>query len=121
MGARMRHPFRTTAFVLVAVALVAAAWVRLPYYAVGPGPAQAVTPLIDFAKVPRHDPTGQFVMTTVRYYQVSPLQALWVWANPDWSLEPSSELFVPGIPEEVQNQRAISEMDQSKIDATALV
>jgi PDZ domain-containing protein len=122
MGAPMRHPFRTTAFVLVAVALVAAAWIRLPYYSIGPGPAQSVTPLIDYAsQEPRYDPTGQLVMTTVRYSQVSPLQALWVWMQPDLSLVPTSDLFPPGVPEEVQNQRSISEMDQSKIDATAVV
>ena len=36
-------------------------------------------------------------------------------------MTPRSDLFVPGVPEDVQNQRAISQMDQSKIDATALV
>ncbi|HTG47366.1 MAG TPA: S16 family serine protease [Actinomycetota bacterium] len=117
----MRHPVRTAAFVLVAVALVAAAWVRIPYYAVGPGPAQSVTPLIDYERQPRYEPSGRFVMTTVRYFQVSPLQALWAWASPDWSIVPRSDLFAPGVPEDVQNQRSISQMDQSKIDATAYV
>ncbi len=122
MGAPMRHPFRTAAFVVVVVALLAAAWVRVPYYALGPGPAQSVTPLIDYANdEPRYEPTGQLVMTTVRYFQLSPLTALWAWVDPDLSVIPRSDLFVPGVPEDVQNQRAISQMDQSKIDATALV
>jgi Lon-like protease len=121
MGARMRHPFRTTAFVVVAVVLVVAAWVRLPYYAVGPGPARSVTPLIDYEEQPRYEPSGHLVMTTVRYFQVSPLQALWAWANPDWSILPRSDLYPPGVPAEVQNRRSISQMDQSKIDATYLV
>ena len=122
MGAPMRHPFRTAAFVVVVVALLAASWVRVPYYALGPGPAQSVTPLIDYASdEPRYEPTGQLVMTTVRYYQLSPLTALWAWVSPDLSVIPRSDLFEPGVPEDVQNQRAISQMDQSKIDATALV
>jgi len=121
MGARMRHPFRTTAFAVVALALVAAAWVRLPYYAVGPGPARSVTDLIVYAEQPRYDPSGHLEMTTVRYFQVSPLQALWAWANPDWSLLPRSDLYPPGVPTDVQNRRSISQMDQSKIDATYLV
>ena len=59
MGAPMRHPFRTAVFVVVVVALLAAAWVRVPYYALGPGPAQSVTPLIDYANdEPRYEPTG---------------------------------------------------------------
>jgi PDZ domain-containing protein len=121
MGARMRHPFRTTVFTVVAVALVAAAWIRLPYYAVGPGPARSVTELIDYAEQPRYEPSGHLVMTTVRYFQVSPLQALWAWVNPNWSVLPRSDLYPPGVPTDVQIQRSISQMDQSKIDATYLV
>jgi PDZ domain-containing protein len=121
MGARMRHPFRTSALIVLAVALAAAAWVRIPYYALGPGPATSVTPLIDFQGKPRYEPSGALVMTTVRYFQVSPLQALWAWAEPDWSLVPRDQIYEPGVPVAVEDRRAISQMDQSKIDATSVV
>jgi PDZ domain-containing protein len=119
---RPRHPFRIAAFVLVAALLVAGAWIRLPYYAVGPGPARAVMPLITFTGRPRYQPADDsvFEMTTVRYYQVTPLQALAVWLEPDWSLIAKNVLYPTGDVA-LENQRSISQMDQSKIDAAGVV
>jgi len=121
---RPRHPFRIAALVVVAVVLVAAAWIRLPYYAVGPGPARDVMPLISFTGHPRYEPgvNSALEMTTVRYYQVSPLQALAVWlgVERDQTLV-SQKLLYPTGDVALENQRSISEMDQSKIDATWVV
>ncbi|HVD67312.1 MAG TPA: hypothetical protein VNF25_01275, partial [Actinomycetota bacterium] len=116
----MRHPFRVAAFVVVATVLVAAAWIRLPYYAIGPGPARSVTPQIRYDGRPRYDPTGALEMTTVSYHQVSPLQAIAVWLEPDWALVPQADLYPTGNVA-LENQRSISQMDQSKIDATGVV
>jgi len=116
----MRHPFRVAAFVVVATVLVAAAWIRLPYYAIGPGPARSVTPQIRYDGRPRYDPTGALEMTTVSYHQVSPLQAIAAWLEPDWALVPQADLYPTGNVA-LENQRSISQMDQSKIDATGVV
>ncbi|MDP9302137.1 MAG: PDZ domain-containing protein [Actinomycetota bacterium] len=116
----MRHPFRIASFVVVATVLVAAAWIRLPYYAIGPGPARSVTPQVRYDDRPRYDPTGALEMTTVSYHQVSPLQAIAVWLEPDWALIPQADLYPTGNVA-LENQRSISEMDQSKIDATWVV
>jgi PDZ domain-containing protein len=120
MAARMRHPVRVAAFVLVSTVLVAAAWIRLPYYAIGPGPARSVTPQIRYDGRPRFVPTGALEMTTVSYHQVTPLQALAVGLEADWTLVPQSDLYPTGNVA-LENQRSISEMDQSKIDATWVV
>jgi PDZ domain-containing protein len=125
MTARMRrprHPYLIAAAVAVAALLVAAAWIRLPYYAVGPGPARSVMPLITFSGHPRYEPAvgSDLEMTTVRYYQVSPLQAVAVWLEPDWTLVSRNELYPTGDIA-LENQRSISQMDQSKIDATSVV
>ena len=116
----MRHPVRVAAFVLVSTVLVAAAWIRLPYFAIGPGPARTVTPQIRYDGRPRYDPTGALEMTTVSYHQVTPLQAIAVWLEPDWALVPQTDLYPTGNVA-LENQRSISEMDQSKIDATGVV
>jgi PDZ domain-containing protein len=116
----MRHPFRVASFILVATVFVAAAWIRLPYYAIGPGPARTVTPQIRYDGRPRYDPTGALEMTTVSYHQVTPLQAIAVWLQPDWALISQTELYPTGNVA-LENQRSISEMDQSKIDATWVV
>jgi len=116
----MRHPFRVASFILVATLLVAAAWIRLPYYAIGPGPARTVTPQIRYDGRPRYDPTGALEMTTVSYHQVTPLQTIAVWLDPNWSLIPQADLYPTGNVS-LENQRSISEMDQSKIDASSVV
>src|SRR5207253_1939449 len=54
------------------------------------------------------------------YHQVTPLQAIAVWLEPDWSLVPQTDLYPTGNVA-LENQRSISEMDQSKIDATWVV
>jgi len=116
----MRHPFRVASFILAATVLVAAAWIRLPYYAIGPGPARTVTPQIRFDGRPRYDPTGALEMTTVNYHQVTPLQTIAVWLDPNWALIPQTDLYPTGNVS-LENQRSISDMDQSKIDATSVV
>jgi Lon-like protease len=117
----MRRSWWIASISVVLVALVAAAWIRLPYYAVGPGPAREVTPLIMLGDRQRFEATGHLVMTTVRWYQVTPLQALVAWIEPDWSVLPERDLYPPNTSVEQEQRRSISEMDQSKIDATWVV
>jgi Lon-like protease len=125
MAARMRrprHPIGIAALVVVVGLFVASAWIRLPFYAVGPGPARNVLPNIMFTGPPRYDPASPSAleMTTVRYYQVTPLQALAVWIEPDWTLVKQSDLYPTGDVA-LENQRSLSQMDQSKIDASSVV
>jgi PDZ domain-containing protein len=125
MTARMRrprHPIGIAALVVVVGLFVASAWIRLPFYAVGPGPARNVLPNIMFTGPPRYDPASPSAleMTTVRYYQVTPLQALAVWIEPDWTLVKQSDLYPTGDVA-LENQRSLSQMDQSKIDASSVV
>jgi PDZ domain-containing protein len=125
MTARMRrprHPYRIAALVVVAALLVASAWIRMPYYAVGPGPARSVMPLITFSGATRYAPVpgSDLEMTTVRYYQVTPMQAVAAWIDPNLDLV-SQDLLYPTGDVALENQRSISQMDQSKIDATGLV
>jgi PDZ domain-containing protein len=125
MTARMRrprHPYRIALLVVVAGLFVAAAWIRLPYYAVGPGPARSVMPLIVFGDHPRYEPApgSELEMTTVRYYETTPLQALAVWIDPYKTLV-SQDLLYPSGDVALENQRSVSQMDQSKIDAAWVV
>jgi Lon-like protease len=117
----MRRSLWIVSVSVVLVLVIAAAWIRLPYYAVGPGPAREVTPLISIGDHQRFETTGHLVMTTVRFYQVTPLQALVAWIEPDWSVVPERDLYPPNTTVEQEQRRSISEMDQSKIDATWVV
>jgi PDZ domain-containing protein len=106
--------------VALAVAFVVG-WVPLPYYALGPGPARDVTPLIQVEGAPVYASDGTLIMTTVAYRRVTALQALLAWIDPDRSVVAESVLYPPGSSVEQEDRRARSQMDQSKIDATAVV
>jgi PDZ domain-containing protein len=106
--------------VALAVAFVVG-WVPLPYYALGPGPARDVTPLIQVDGAPVYASDGGLIMTTVAYRKVTALQALFAWLDPDRTLVAQDVLYPPGSSVEQENERARSQMDQSKIDATAVV
>ena len=117
----MKRPVRYVALGIVVAALLAAAWIRLPYYAIGPGPAREVTPLIRFDGPERYESSGKLVMTTVRWYQVTPIQAMIAWIDPNASLISEDVLYRPGIDKDQERRRSISDMDQSKIDAAVVV
>ncbi len=115
---------RALPYVPLAVAIVAvfiAGFVPLPYYALGPGPAREVQPLISVDGPPVFQSDGRFVMTTVEFRQVTGVGALLAWLNPDEHVVASDQLFPEGETRAQEDRRAISQMDQSKIDATSVV
>ena len=116
----MRKPLSWSAFALVAALAFAAVLVRLPYYSIGPGPAREVEPLIHVEGPERYPSAGRFVMTTIEYRQLTALGALLAWIDPDQRIVEESVLFPGGETHEEEQRRSISEMDQSKIDATSV-
>lgn len=117
-----KHLGRWIVGVVVAGAvLAAAALVPLPYYAEGPGPARDVLPLISFEERERFDATGRMVYTTVRLQRLTPLGALVAWIDPVRYVIHRDLVFPPGIDRQEEAERSISQMDQSKIDATFVV
>jgi PDZ domain-containing protein len=107
--------------VVVLLLVGAAAWVRIPYYAEGPGPARDVAPMIDVGSRRQYPTSGRLIMTTVRRYQVTTLQALRAWLDDDWQLIPASRLFPDGTDPESEYTRSLTQMDTSKLAATAVV
>lgn len=105
----------------LAAAFVLSGTIWLPLYSLGPGPAREVLPLIQVTGHPQYGSSGRFVMTSVRFRQVTTLGALLAWLDPDQAVVPRSDLFAPGETRTEEHQRAISQMDQSKLDATSVV
>lgn len=95
--------------------------VSLPWYAVGPGPARAVQPLIRFGDRARYESEGRFVMTSVRYTQLTGFDMLVAWLDPDRAVVARSVLYPDGEDVQVELERSISQMDSSKLDASAVV
>ena len=116
----MRFLRRAWLLVPLAAAL-AAVTIYLPYYSIGPGPAKAVQPLIRFDDRPRYESEGSFVLTSVRFDQLTAYGIVVAWLDPGVSVVPRSDLFAPGETAEQERERSISQMDQSKLDAAFVV
>jgi Lon-like protease len=114
---------RKSVVLYVAIGVIAglAVTVYLPWYAVGPGPARAVQPLIRFEDRTRYESQGSFVMTSVRYTRLTGLDMLLAWLDPDRAVVARSVLYPDGENVQVERERSISQMDSSKLDASAVV
>ncbi len=101
--------------------LFLAGTVWLPWYAIGPGPAREVEPLIRVSGAPTYPTNGKFVMTSIVFDQLTAFGAFAAWLDPHRDVVGRSDVFEPGDTAEQERERAISQMDQSKLDATHLV
>jgi Lon-like protease len=106
--------------VLLAVVFVAG-YVYLPYYSVGPGPARDVEPLIQVSGQVRYPSEGRFVLTSVVFKELTGFGVFAAWIDPDRAVVPRSQVYPSGETVEVEQERAISQMDQSKLAATYVV
>jgi len=104
---------------VLALVLAAIAW-PLPLYSEGPGPARDVLPRIIYDGMPRYEPTGQLDLTTVRYQQLTGVTALRAWLDDTEAIVKADVVYPPDVPVTVTQQRGVSQMDQSQIDATAV-
>jgi Lon-like protease len=112
---------RLAPLVLFLLAAFVAAVVPLPYYAVGPGPAREVEPLIHLDGPTVYDSAGKLVMTTVSFRQATGVQAFVAWLDPHRSVVAQDVLYPSGETQAQERQRSLSQMDTSKIDAASVV
>jgi Lon-like protease len=102
---------------IIAAIAVALLYVRLPYFVFQPGPAQDVEPLIHLPAEKVHPSQGHFLLTAISYYQPNLYQVIGAWLSPTEAVVPQSYLLAPGQSQQQETRVALSEMDQSKIDA----
>lgn len=117
----MKRPLRTVLIVIGLALVFAVGYVRLPYYSEGPGPAREVEPLIDVQGRPTYPSGGKLIMTTVSYRQLTPALAFLAWLDPARKVVKREVLYPSNETPEVEHQRALSDMDESKIDAAYVV
>jgi PDZ domain-containing protein len=117
----MRRRLRFGGYVILVAVAFAAGWVPLPYFSFGPGPAREVVPLIHVQGVRTYGSSGHLVMTTIQFTQVTALGALAAWIDPEQAVVDEERVYPPGLSPSEEQERATSEMDQSKIDAAAVV
>ena len=116
----MRRAIRFGGYVLLVAIAFGAGWVRLPYFSFGPGPAREIVPLIHVEGARTYGSSGHLVMTTVRFTQVTALGALTAWIDPEQAVVNEDRVYPPGLSPSEEEERAVSQMDQSKIDAAAV-
>ena len=117
----MRRWIRWIVFLVLGVFAGLAITVYLPWYAVAPGPARTVQPLIRFDDRQRYESQGNFVMTSVRFTQLTGVGVLLAWLDPNRAVISRSVLYPHGEDVRQEHERAISQMDSSKLDASAVV
>jgi PDZ domain-containing protein len=105
---------------IVGLVLVAGS-VWLPYYSIGPGPARDVEPLIHVQGTAVYPSDGSLILTSIVFSQLTGLGVLEAWLDPDVAVVPRERVYPSGETVEVEQQRSISQMDQSKLDATYVV
>lgn len=101
--------------------LVLAGTVWLPLYSIGPGPARNVEPLIHVSGATTYPTNGRFVMTSIVFNQLTAFGALEAWLDSNRAVVSRGDLYAPGETVQQEQVRAISQMDQSKLDATYVV
>lgn len=114
-------PWRKFAFLApVAIFLFVLSLIRLPYFVLQPGPAQDVVPLIHVKEHQVYPPDGHLLLTAVNLYQPNAYEALWAWLDKTQTVLPEKDILAPGENQEQEFQRALSQMDTSKIDAAVV-
>lgn len=94
---------------------------EVPYYGIGPGPAREVEPLISVEGHQVYASQGKLVMTSIAFRQLTPFGAFIAWLDPNEDVVARDILYAPGESDVQEEQRAVSQMDQSKIDAAYIV
>jgi PDZ domain-containing protein len=101
----------------LAAALVAfGLFYELPYFAIAPGSAPPVTPLIQTPKELTYPPKGEFLLTTVSLQKVRPLEALRGWLDDDIDVVPEERILGPTPRKDFRRQN-VQEMDDSILRA----
>lgn len=89
----------------------------LPYYALAPGSARAVAPLIEAGDAPVYPPEGEVLLTTISLQQVHPFEALRGWLRTDVDVLPEEEIRPPETSDQEYRQFNFQVMDESKQNA----
>jgi PDZ domain-containing protein len=117
----VRSALRIVVSALLGAVVVAALFVPLPYYSIGPGPAREVAPLIRVKDRPVYNSAGRFVMTSVHVQQLTAAGIVWAWLDPHAVVVKRDVLYARGQTDQEEKRQAISQMDQSKLDASYVV
>jgi PDZ domain-containing protein len=91
---------------------------RLPYYAMAPGSAREVGPLIEADdETTIHDADGEVLLLTISLQQVHPIEAFVGWIRNDVDILPKDQVLPPETSDREYRQLNYQVMDESKQNA----
>jgi PDZ domain-containing protein len=112
---RRARPWLLVLLGLVALGLVAASVVRIPYYAMAPGSAVDVEPLVSVGDGgPSFPPEGRVFLTTISLRQATVLSALRGWLDQDVDVVEKDSIVPPDTDADELRELNLRLMDSSK-------
>jgi len=106
---------------VLAVAAIAALFIRIPYDTLAPGSARRVDDLISIEGHPAYPPKGRLLFTTVSVRdRINLWEALAGWLDPDVDVIPERDVRGP-LPADQYHQLNVEAMADSKTSAEAIV
>jgi PDZ domain-containing protein len=103
----------------VAILLVAVLTIKIPYFALTPGPAQDVAKLIAIKGVKTTPVRGRLLLTTVSLHEIRVAEAVRGWVDPSIAVLSRSAIIPPGQSEREVERRTTAQMDESHVLAAA--
>lgn len=105
----------------VAALIVALSVVDVGVFALSPGPAREVLPLIELDGPQTYQARGRLLLTTVSVSRVEVFRAIQGMLDPAVQVVPERQVVPRGVTEEEYEQATRSLMDESKVAAVAVV
>ncbi len=99
--------------------LVAALNLRIPYFAIVPGPALDVVKLIEIDDATTKDVNGELLLTTVSLHEITVGEAVRGWFDEDYEILSRSAIIPSGETEEDADRRSSEQMQESQRNAAA--
>ena len=118
-----RHPsllpwWLVGAVALVLAAVIGAATVHIPYYAIAPGGALDVAPLVKVSSGnPSYPPKGEILLCTVSLKRTTVLEAIQGWLDPSIDVVKEKVVVPPSVPKDQLQKFNLGLMDTSKEQA----
>jgi PDZ domain-containing protein len=101
------------------ILVTAALSLRLPYFAIAPGPAQDVSRLIKIRGAPTTPVRGQLLLTTVSLHEIRVAEAIRGWFDHSITVLSRSVIIPPGTSEREVEERTTQQMEESQVLAAA--
>lgn len=104
--------------VVLVIAVIVSSLVSVPYYAVTPGKAQDIAPLIGVPKSADHHHKGSILLVDVELVPLKAIEYLWYKLDPNASIEPNDAILGP---ESAAQYNVEGQLDMSDAQQAATV